>query len=64
MIQFMNDPIEIDLMPKTEKCVSCGIDTKIPIDLHIDMRLTYIEGVGQLCIDCWKRLYCCNLDKD
>ena len=37
-----------------EDCVSCKVQTKVPRDLHIDYRLFYIEGVGQLCDDCGK----------
>lgn len=31
---------------KTEKCVNCGAETNVPIDLHIDLRENYVEGVG------------------
>lgn len=41
----------------TEKCVICGKDTGIPVDLDISLRTSYIEGAGQLCIDCYKDLY-------
>jgi hypothetical protein len=44
---------------KTEICVSCGIDTKIPVSRHIEERLTYVYGVGQLCLKCYKRIHCC-----
>lgn len=36
----------------TEKCVLCGKETNVPINLHIDERKNYVEGVGQLCDDC------------
>lgn len=41
----------------TEKCVICGKDTGIPIDQDITLRTSYIEGAGQLCINCYKDLY-------
>ena len=41
------------LLSKTEKCVLCGSETNIPRDLHIDFRTGYVEGVGQLCINCF-----------
>lgn len=41
----------------TEKCVICGKDTGVPIDQDILMRTSYIEGAGQLCMDCYKDLY-------
>ena len=43
---------------ETEKCVNanCGVDTGVPKDLHIDFRYGYIEGAGQLCKECAKKL--------
>ena len=38
---------------KTEKCVLCGRLTSVPIDLHVDMRYFYVQGVGQLCYECF-----------
>ena len=40
-----------------EKCVSCGKETKYSKDTHIDLRNYYVEGAGQLCDDCGKKLY-------
>lgn len=37
-----------------ETCVSCSTETLYSIDDHIDMRYGYIEGVGQLCINCYR----------
>ena len=34
---------------ETDKCVSCGRDTGISINTHIDSRKTYVEGAGQFC---------------
>jgi len=42
---------------KTEKCVSCGADTDVPVDQHIDLRKHYVEGAGQLCVACFNRIY-------
>ena len=42
---------------ETEKCVSCGAETTVPIDQHIDLRKYYIEGAGQLCEKCYKKIY-------
>ena len=39
-----------------ESCVQCGESTKYRITDHIDFRVGYIEGAGQLCIDCHKKL--------
>lgn len=40
-----------------EKCVNCGKETPYTIDNHIDYRNYYIEGVGQLCKDCYNEIY-------
>lgn len=36
-----------------EKCVSCGANTKYRFNDHIDFRLGYVEGAGQLCQECY-----------
>ena len=38
-----------------ESCVQCGESTTYRITDHIDFRAGYIEGAGQLCIDCYKK---------
>jgi len=42
---------------KLDKCVVCGVDTQYRVDEHIDFRMGYIEGCGQLCLDCWDKIY-------
>ena len=42
---------------KKDKCVSCGIETRYDEFDHIDFRNFYIEGAGQLCPDCYDRIY-------
>lgn len=42
--------------PKTEKCILCNTDTGVPLNLHIDLRNCYFEGIGQLCHKCYKAL--------
>ena len=51
----MKEKKEIKLKPnlKMEKCIRCGIETLIPIDLNINLRSNYVEGAGQLCTDCF-----------
>jgi len=39
-----------------ENCVLCDKETKVPKNLHIDLRKNYVEGVGQLCDDCAKKI--------
>ena len=34
-------------------CIMCGVETPYDFKTHIDMRLGYIEGVGQLCRSCF-----------
>jgi len=38
-----------------EKCVMCGEDTQYHFRDHVDMRIGYIEGAGQLCTKCWNK---------
>ena len=44
-------------MNKKDKCVSCGLETRYDEFDHIDIRNFYIEGAGQLCCDCYDRIY-------
>lgn len=36
-----------------DHCILCGVETPYKRSTHIDMRLGYIEGAGQLCSACW-----------
>ena len=40
-----------------DKCVSCGDETLYDKTDHIDFRIGYIEGSGQLCLDCYDNIY-------
>lgn len=40
-----------------ERCVLCGAETGIRKDTPVSLRRGYVEGGGQLCRDCWRRLY-------
>ena len=40
-----------------ELCIRCGRPTPYDIHTPISSRLYYIDGSGQLCEDCWKRVY-------
>ena len=46
-----------------EICVSCGAETNVPKSWHIDLRKYYVEGAGQLCDDCGKKLNNKRYDK-
>jgi hypothetical protein len=36
-----------------DKCVICGVETPYEFETHIDLRIGYIEGAGQLCKVCY-----------
>lgn len=38
-----------------DKCIMCGKDSPYEYETHIDFRVGYIEGAGQLCIKCYKK---------
>ena len=40
-----------------DSCVTCDKETPYRIDDHIDMRIGYVEGAGQLCFDCYDEVY-------
>ena len=42
---------------KTEKCVLCGADTGIPVTTPIEEREDYIQGCGQLCAPCRRKIH-------
>ena len=46
-----------------DKCVSCDVETKYSEHDHIDFRIGYIEGAGQLCLDCFEKIYLGSSDK-
>lgn len=40
-----------------EKCVNCGHNTQYLVTDHIDRRICYVIGVGQLCVKCYVEIY-------
>ena len=40
-----------------ELCIRCGQPTPYDIHTPISSRRYYVDGLGQLCEDCWKRVY-------
>jgi hypothetical protein len=38
-----------------DKCILCGVETAYDESTHIDMRVGYIEGAGQLCSKCYQK---------
>lgn len=47
--------IETDSL-KFERCVLCGKQTHIPISTPVAARQGYVEGIGQLCPACYKKI--------
>ena len=41
--------MEIGEVKMKDKCVSCGVETSYDKTDHVDFRLGYVEGAGQLC---------------
>ena len=40
-----------------DNCVSCKKETLYNKTDHIDFRLGYVDGAGQLCLDCYGKIY-------
>lgn len=40
-----------------DKCVNCNCDSLYDKETHIDQRLGYVVGAGQLCLDCYGEIY-------
>lgn len=40
-----------------EFCVRCGKETPYQISTPITSRLYFVEGAGQLCGECWNKLW-------
>tara|TARA_R100000388_G_C7209252_1_gene142707 strand:- start:12 stop:203 length:192 start_codon:yes stop_codon:yes gene_type:complete len=40
-----------------DNCVTCNVETLYDRDDHIDTRIGYVEGSGQLCLDCYDEIY-------
>jgi len=49
--------IKIKMEKVKDKCVSCEVETSYNKTDHIDFRLGYIEGAGQLCLECYEKIY-------
>ena len=40
-----------------DKCVSFKKETLYDRTDHVDFRLGYVEGAGQLCLECYEMIY-------
>jgi hypothetical protein len=38
-----------------DKCVICGIETQYDQSTSVDFRFNYVDGMGQLCGNCYKK---------
>ena len=47
-----------------ELCVRCGKETAYGINTPIEMRRWYVEGAGQLCEECWNKLWLIHTEKN
>jgi len=56
---MINRILETTIERKREKelCVSCSKETEYFIDMNIEYRKYYVEGGGQLCPECYERIY-------
>lgn len=47
-----------------DNCVLCGASTPYDETVHIDNRLYYVEGVGQLCKKCGRNMLSTEIDPE
>jgi DNA-directed RNA polymerase subunit RPC12/RpoP len=47
-----------------ELCVRCGKETKYDTSTPITLRRYFIEGAGQLCSNCWAKLWPTREEKE
>ena len=40
-----------------DNCVTCDKETSYDAKDHMDERMGYVKGVGQLCLDCYDEIY-------
>jgi hypothetical protein len=38
---------------RLDQCIICSAKTQYARNTHIDNRKRYVEGVGQLCVECY-----------
>jgi len=44
-------------LEEKDKCTACSDDSLYDKTMPIDLRLGYIEGSGQLCLECYDKIY-------
>lgn len=68
MTKWLNKVKEIfknnaDSNQQYEECINCGAYVWIDKETHLVNREHYIEGAGQLCEKCYKKIYETNIVK-
>ncbi len=43
-------------MTDFERCIMCGKITDVPRDMPIYKRIGYMDGSGQLCLECYRKI--------
>lgn len=46
-----------DQDPEMDNCIVCGKETEYSKTTPIDLRYYYVEGAGQLCKECYEKIY-------
>lgn len=57
LIKNDGDGDKKDATTEFEHCVLCGRETSVRKNTHINHRIAYVEGVGQLCCKCALKLH-------
>ena len=42
---------------KLDKCVMCGKKTRYAEEVPLELREHYVEGAGQMCTECYTKIY-------
>jgi hypothetical protein len=43
------------IVDEFDHCILCGVETAYKRNTHVNMRIGYVEGAGQLCPNCYSR---------
>ena len=48
---------DFSVLNNTDNCIHCNKDTGVPSSANVDFRKNYVDGAGQLCDECFVRIY-------
>ena len=48
---------DFSVLNNTDNCIHCNKDTGVPSCANVDFRKNYVDGAGQLCDECFVRIY-------